>query len=73
MEEALTTATTSLASLLTPAEVALLLGVAKSTLERWRIVGDGPPFIKLSRSTVRYRRDDVSAFVAACSKRNTAQ
>ncbi len=48
--------------LLTPAECAAQLGIAKETLCRWRLRGDGPPFIKQGR-WVRYRAEDVAAFL----------
>ena len=59
--------------LLTPKLVADMLGLTERTLERWRITGEGPRYVKLSRSTVRYLPDDVSAFVEASLRANTAQ
>lgn len=59
--------------LLTPQEVADMLGLTERTLERWRITGEGPRYSKLSRSTVRYLRDDVIEFVADRMRANTAQ
>jgi excisionase family DNA binding protein len=54
----------AVALLLTTAEAAELLGVKSSTLEQWRWQGIGPKFIKMNRA-VRYRRDDLQAFVEA--------
>jgi predicted DNA-binding transcriptional regulator AlpA len=59
--------------LLTPQEVADMLGLTERTLERWRITGEGPRYSKLSRSTVRYLREDVATFVADRLRANTAQ
>ncbi|KQM88871.1 hypothetical protein ASE67_01960 [Sphingomonas sp. Leaf23] len=59
--------------LLMPKAVAAMLGLTERTLERWRITGEGPRYVKLSRSTVRYLREDVSAFVTANLRANTAQ
>lgn len=59
--------------LLTPQAVAEALGLTERTLERWRITGEGPRYIKLSRSTVRYLPEDVAAFVADRIRTNTAQ
>lgn len=59
--------------LLSPAAVAEMLGVAERTLERWRITGDGPRFVKLSRKAVRYCAKDVAAFIAERIRANTAQ
>lgn len=59
--------------LLAPSAVAEMLGLTERTLERWRITGEGPRFVKLSRSTVRYMVDDVAAFVAGRLRANTSQ
>lgn len=59
--------------LLTPEEVAVMLGLTERTLERWRITGEGPRYSKLSRSTVHYLREDVAAFIADRLRANTSQ
>lgn len=59
--------------LLLPKEVAALLGVGERTLERWRMTGEGPRFVTLSRKTVRYAAQAVAEFVEARARRNTAQ
>ncbi|MES3055051.1 helix-turn-helix domain-containing protein [Sphingomonas faeni] len=59
--------------LLTPQAVAEVLGLTERTLERWRITGEGPRYIKLSRSTVRYLPEDLATFVADRIRANTAQ
>ncbi|MBC4019391.1 helix-turn-helix transcriptional regulator [Siccirubricoccus deserti] len=51
-------------SLLTPEDVAVRLGVSRKALERWRGTGDGPRFVRLGHKTIRYRVEDVDAFVA---------
>lgn len=50
--------------LLRQAEVQAMLGAAKSTVEQWRLKGQGPRFVKLGRS-VRYRLSDVNAYIAS--------
>lgn len=65
--------TVALPALLTPAQVAEYLGVGQKTLERWRSTGDGPRYVKLSKSTVRYMPADVAGFVAERLKSNTFQ
>jgi excisionase family DNA binding protein len=50
--------------LLTQAEAAELLCLGERTLERLRLVGGGPKFVRLGRS-IRYRLADVEAWVAA--------
>ena len=51
--------------LLSRDEVEAEFGVTRRYLElaAWR--GDGPPFVKLGRRTVRYRRADILAFIDA--------
>ncbi|QXE89631.1 helix-turn-helix domain-containing protein [Geomonas subterranea] len=49
--------------LLRQAEVQAMLGAAKSTVEQWRLKGQGPKFVKIGRS-VRYRFSDVTAYIA---------
>jgi hypothetical protein len=44
--------------LLTPAEVAGLLGVPVNSLKMWRYRRTGPPWLKLGRH-IRYSRRDV--------------
>lgn len=48
--------------LLTPEEVASILGVAPSTVQRWRRLKQGPPFIRVGHRTVRYDRDTLEAW-----------
>jgi hypothetical protein len=44
-------------------QVAAVLGQAVQTLRNHRGTGNGPRFIKLNGSTVRYRIGDVQAFI----------
>lgn len=44
-------------------------GFAGSTLEKLRVTGDGPPFLKVGR-VVLYDRDDLDAWLS--SKRRTS-
>ncbi len=57
--------TASASTLLTPEVAAALLAVAPATLEKWRRERRGPPFVKLSDRVLRYRREDLLAFIAA--------
>jgi hypothetical protein len=61
------------AGLLTPAEAAERLGVGVRVLERWRSTGDGPAYAKLTSRTLRYRAEDLEAFVSRSVRRNTAE
>jgi len=52
--------------LLTEKAVAVQLGVSESWLQKARVYGDGPSFIKLRkpRGAVRYRQSDIDEFLA---------
>jgi excisionase family DNA binding protein len=56
---------------LTTREAAAYLGLATSTLNKWRCHGGGPHFLKLGRA-VRYRREDLDAFLTARRLTSTA-
>lgn len=47
---------------MTVQQAANYLGMAVSTLNKWRCFGDGPVFIKMGRS-VRYRVKDLNDYV----------
>ncbi len=59
--------------LLTPHEAAERLRVTARVLERWRSTGEGPQFVRLSRKSIRYRDEDLTAFVAAGVRSNTVE
>jgi predicted DNA-binding transcriptional regulator AlpA len=44
-------------------DAAAYIGLAESTLEKRRVSGGGPKFIRLGRS-IRYRVEDLEAFLA---------
>lgn len=48
------------------------IGLAVSTLEKMRVTGDGPPFVKLGRA-VRYRISDLEAYLAERVVASTSQ
>ncbi len=52
-------------------ELAVRLGVSRSTLQSWRYAGRGPRFIKLGR-LVRYRNADVDAYLHAHTRGKVA-
>ena len=66
-------ASESMPKLLKPEEVAASLGVSERTLERWRMTGEGPAYVSLSRKTVRYPEHALAEFVIARLRVNTAQ
>jgi excisionase family DNA binding protein len=49
--------------LLNQGEAARLLRLSERTLERLRVIGGGPQFVKAGRS-VRYRQSDIEAWIA---------
>jgi excisionase family DNA binding protein len=59
-------------TLLTQREVAEALRLSERTLERMRISGTGPKFIRLGHS-IRYRQQDLDAHVAARVVASTSQ
>jgi len=50
---------------LTDAETAHTLHVTTKTTSRWRINGDGPPFVRAGARRILYRRSDVLAWAAS--------
>jgi hypothetical protein len=51
--------------LLTPTEAARWLRSSQRSLERWRLEGTGPVFIRIGRR-IGYRLDDLSNWVERC-------
>lgn len=58
-------------TLLNTPQAAAYLGLAVSTMNKWRCHGGGPEFLKLGRA-VRYDRDDLDAFLAQHRATSTA-
>ena len=63
----------SLPVLLTEAEAAELLGCSTRTLQSWRQSGQGPAFVKLNGTMVRYPRRAVEEFIAAGERRTKTE
>ncbi len=57
--------------LLTPAEIASLLGVSQSWLAKSRLSGDGPRFVKIGRS-VRYPDCYVRDYIRQRTRSSTS-
>lgn len=57
--------------LLRTKEAAHRLGVSVSFLNKARVVGDGPEFIKLGRA-VAYQEDDLAVWLHARKRRSTS-
>lgn len=56
----------------TTKEAAAYVRLGAPTLERFRITGDGPSYLKLG-GAVRYRRDDLDAWLATRLTRSTSE
>ena len=53
------------ATLLNDHEVAGTLGVSVATVRRWRLLGTGPRWIRIGGAAIRYRPEDVKAYLDA--------
>jgi predicted DNA-binding transcriptional regulator AlpA len=53
-------------------EAARYLGISESTLNKTRLTGDGPPFVKVRLRAVAYRKVDLDAYLAARVRRSTS-
>lgn len=51
--------------LLTAEELSKITGISKFTLEEWRQAGHGPKYVLLSKRHLRYRTEDVQAWISA--------
>ena len=58
-------------ALLTEQEAATLLRVTVKAVQGWRYRGGGPRFVKVGRC-VRYRLEDLQAFVLAALRSSTS-
>ena len=60
-------------ALLTQREAAQALRLSERTLERMRVAGNGPRFVRISRRSIRYPQQYVDAYVAARVVSSTSQ
>ncbi len=58
--------------LLTTRQAASHLNLTPHTLEKWRCSGGGPRFIRYSARCIRYRFDDLTAWLAQRMAANTS-
>ncbi len=59
--------------LLTTAEAAEYLGVGPSTMEKWRLTGEGPEFEKIGPKFVRYTHAKLDAYRHARRFKSTSE
>lgn len=58
---------------LTTEQAADLFGLSTRALEARRARGDGPPFVRLSQTCVRYRLSDLEKYAEERTFRSTAE
>lgn len=51
--------------LLTPAEAGGVLAITKGALAQLRYMGTGPSFVRVSGRSIRYRQEDLDAWIHA--------
>lgn len=56
---------------LRPAQAATYAGLSKSTLDKMRVLGNGPAFFKIGRASV-YQTDDIDAWLAQRRRTSTS-
>jgi excisionase family DNA binding protein len=59
--------------LLTPAEAAVYLRVSKSYLDKLRVYGGGPKFLRFGKRKILYRQSDLELWAAVRSFRSTSE
>lgn len=57
---------------MTTVQAAAYMGLSKQQMEIWRCRGGGPVFVKLARR-VRYRRNDLDAWLADRQRGSTSE
>jgi predicted DNA-binding transcriptional regulator AlpA len=63
-------------ALLSQRQVAAEWGMTVKGLEKWRVNGDGPKYVKLGKGNnamVRYKRKDINDFVDSFTRKNTTE
>jgi excisionase family DNA binding protein len=58
--------------LLTVEEAAERLKISKHTLNRWRVTGEGPPFVKYGPRLVRYLEEALTDWEKRRTRRSTS-
>lgn len=67
------TATREIARLLNEQDAARYLNLTPRTLQNWRHVGGGPPFIRISARAVRYDPRDLDSWLQVRKVNSTSQ
>jgi excisionase family DNA binding protein len=61
-----------MARFMTEREAAERLGLSVRTLQKWRLLGSGPEFLKLGHA-VRYDPEDLERYVESARRRSTSE
>ena len=67
-----TTSETPEAVLWTEKETARHIGFDVRTLQSWRMKGTGPQFVRISSRCIRYRPEDIQAWIEERLRRSTS-
>jgi hypothetical protein len=59
--------------LMFPRDVAAYLGVSIATLERWRMIGEGPAFVKVGRRRIAYRARIITDWLTSRERASTSE
>ena len=59
--------------LLTVEDAAARLKISKHTLNRWRVTGEGPPFIKYGPRLIRYQEAALDEWAAERTRASTSE
>jgi excisionase family DNA binding protein len=60
-------------TLLTVEEAAIRLKISKHTLNRWRVTGEGPPFVKYGPRLVRYTESKLGEWASKRTHGSTSE
>lgn len=58
--------------LMTEKEAAQFLGFSVRTLQKWRVTGNGPFFVRASARAIRYQRPDLKRWVEERRRASTS-
>jgi len=59
--------------LLAEKQVAEIYGFSLGTLRNWRVLRQGPRFLKINGKMIRYRINDIEDYLAGCVEKTVDQ
>ena len=65
--------TETMKTLMTTERVAEVCGVKPTTVAQWRLLSDGPKFIKLPNGAVRYEPEEIARWAASRRRISTTE